>query len=66
VPSDLKGAPLLRYEWFVAGKMNAPSTASLAPPLFGTPQVSQPLLNRPDNGKRPGDAGSTIAEVKRR
>ena len=66
VPQDLKGAPLLRYEWFVAGKMNAPSQASLAPPLYGTPKVSQPLLNRPDNGQRPGDAGSTIAEVKRR
>ncbi|HEY0075521.1 MAG TPA: hypothetical protein VGB77_15595 [Abditibacteriaceae bacterium] len=65
VPQDLKGAPLLRYEWFVAGKMNVPATASLAPPLFGTPKVSQPLLNRPDNGKRPGDAGATIAEVKR-
>jgi hypothetical protein len=65
VPADLKGAPLLRYEWFVAGKMNVPAAASLAPPLFGTPKVSQPLLNRPDNGKRPGDAGATIAEVKR-
>ena len=66
VPQDLQGAPLLRYEWFVAGKMNAPSVASLAPPLYETPAVSQPLLNRPDGGRHPGDAGATIAEAKRR
>ena len=63
---DSQSVPLLRYEWFVAGKMNAPSVASLAPPLYETPSVSQPLLNRPDNGRRPGDAGATIAEGKRR
>lgn len=66
VTTDLQGAPLLRYEWFVAGKMNAPNQASLAPPLFGAPKVSQPLLDRPDGGKRPGDAGSTLAEIKSR
>ncbi len=66
VPQDLQGAPLLRYEWFVAGKMNAPSVASLAPPLYETPAVSQPLLNRPVGNNRPGDAGAIIAEANRR
>lgn len=66
VPQNLNGAPLLRYEWFIAGKMNAPSTASLGPSLYETPQVSQPLLNRPNGGRIPGDAGATIAEGKRR
>jgi hypothetical protein len=66
VPQEAKDTPLLRYEWYVAGKMNAPATASLAPPLYGTPKVSQPVLQRSDDGRRPADAGATIAEANRR
>ncbi len=66
VPQDSQEAPLLRYEWFVAGKMNAPEVAALAAPLYETPSISQPLLNRPDNGIRPGESGATIAEANRR
>jgi hypothetical protein len=61
---DLKGAPLLRYEWFIAGKMNAPSTVA-APLAMPLPQISQPVLTRPDGPNRPGNAGSTIADVPR-
>lgn len=66
VSSAQQEAPLLRYEWFIAGKMNAPAAASLAAPLYETPSISQPLLNRPNGGPRPGEAGATIAETKRR
>lgn len=63
VPADLKGAPLLRYEWFIAGKMNAPVRASLGASTNPNPHVSSPVLERPNNGNRPGDAGSSFAEV---
>lgn len=67
VPLSLQGAPLLRYEWFIAGKMSAPSIASLPPALHGTPEISQPIFEpSPRENRRPGDAGATIAVGKRR
>ena len=53
--------PLLRYEWFVAGKPDAAPAAQGGAPRSGNPHVSQPLLINPGSS-RPGEAGTTLAE----
>ena len=52
--------PLLRYEWFVAGKPDAAPAAQGGTPQSGTPKVTQPLLITPGTS-RPGEAGTTLA-----
>jgi hypothetical protein len=63
VPKKLE-TPLLRYEWFVAGKPDVQSPAQAGARIDNqNPQLSQPVLIQPENGPRPGDAGSSFADA---
>ena len=65
VPKNLN-TPLLRYEWFVAGKLDMPAAAQAGARLDSqNPQLSLPVLVQPDSAPRPGESGSSFADAPR-